>query len=154
MLLQLADDFVETTVNAACLLAKHRHANTVEVKDVQLHLGERRKISKRFMYNESGRLFIRLLTFRKKLEYVDPRLWYGRSASIQEGNGHWGTQTETGAYTKINQKILVFLYISFPTSVILFLSDNLFFFLHLHDRILIIIRITDTCKRIKMLDSL
>ncbi|KAG5332304.1 TAF12 factor, partial [Acromyrmex heyeri] len=39
MLLQLADDFVETTVNAACLLAKHRHANTVEVKDVQLHLG-------------------------------------------------------------------------------------------------------------------
>lgn len=40
MLLQLADDFVETTVNAACLLAKHRHANTVEVKDVQLHLGK------------------------------------------------------------------------------------------------------------------
>lgn len=40
MLLQLADDFVETTVNAACLLAKHRHANTVEVKDVQLHLGQ------------------------------------------------------------------------------------------------------------------
>ncbi|KAH0945207.1 hypothetical protein HN011_010741 [Eciton burchellii] len=38
MLLQLADDFVETTVNAACLFAKHRHANTVEVKDVQLHL--------------------------------------------------------------------------------------------------------------------
>ncbi|XP_015606971.1 transcription initiation factor TFIID subunit 12 isoform X2 [Cephus cinctus] len=38
ILLQLADDFVETTVNAACLLAKHRHANTVEVKDVQLHL--------------------------------------------------------------------------------------------------------------------
>ncbi|XP_043282809.1 transcription initiation factor TFIID subunit 12 [Venturia canescens] len=38
MLLQLADDFVETTVNAACLIAKHRHANTVEVKDVQLHL--------------------------------------------------------------------------------------------------------------------
>lgn len=40
MLLQLADDFVETTVNAACLIAKHRHANTVEVKDVQLHLGK------------------------------------------------------------------------------------------------------------------
>ncbi|XP_015111971.1 transcription initiation factor TFIID subunit 12 [Diachasma alloeum] len=38
LLLQIADDFVETTVHAACLLAKHRHANTVEVKDVQLHL--------------------------------------------------------------------------------------------------------------------
>lgn len=39
VLLQLADDFVETTVNTACLLAKHRHSNTIEVKDVQLHLG-------------------------------------------------------------------------------------------------------------------
>lgn len=48
MLLQLADDFVETTVNAACLLAKHRHANSVEVKDVQLHLGTK---SPREKYN-------------------------------------------------------------------------------------------------------
>jgi transcription initiation factor TFIID subunit 12 len=39
LLLQLADDFVESTVGAACLLAKHRRASTVEVKDVQLHLG-------------------------------------------------------------------------------------------------------------------
>ncbi|KAG8288252.1 transcription initiation factor TFIID subunit 12 [Homalodisca vitripennis] len=38
ILLQLADDFVESTVNAACLLAKHRKCNTIDVKDVQLHL--------------------------------------------------------------------------------------------------------------------
>ncbi|XP_067013106.1 transcription initiation factor TFIID subunit 12 isoform X2 [Anabrus simplex] len=38
LLLQLADDFVESTVGAACLLAKHRRSTTVEVKDVQLHL--------------------------------------------------------------------------------------------------------------------
>ncbi|XP_069676309.1 transcription initiation factor TFIID subunit 12 [Periplaneta americana] len=38
LLLQLADDFVESTVGAACLLAKHRRASTVDVKDVQLHL--------------------------------------------------------------------------------------------------------------------
>ncbi|XP_053680720.1 transcription initiation factor TFIID subunit 12 [Anopheles nili] len=38
LLLQIADDFVENTVNAACLLAKHRKVPKVEVRDVQLHL--------------------------------------------------------------------------------------------------------------------
>ncbi|XP_030036324.1 transcription initiation factor TFIID subunit 12 isoform X2 [Manduca sexta] len=38
MLLQLADDFIDTSLNAACALAKHRHAPSVELKDVQLHL--------------------------------------------------------------------------------------------------------------------
>lgn len=40
LLLQIADDFVENTVNAACLLAKHRKVAKVEVRDVQLHLGK------------------------------------------------------------------------------------------------------------------
>lgn len=40
LMLQLADDFVESAINSACLLAKHRHASTVDVKDVQLHLGK------------------------------------------------------------------------------------------------------------------
>lgn len=44
LLLQIADDFIENTVNAACLLAKHRKVAKVEVKDVQLHLGEWLKI--------------------------------------------------------------------------------------------------------------
>ncbi|XP_063709383.1 transcription initiation factor TFIID subunit 12 [Culicoides brevitarsis] len=38
ILLQIADDFIENTVNAACMLAKHRKVSKVEVKDVQLHL--------------------------------------------------------------------------------------------------------------------
>lgn len=38
LLLQLSDDFVESTVNAACALAKHRRSNTVHIKDIQLHL--------------------------------------------------------------------------------------------------------------------
>uniref|UniRef100_A0A182QVA2 Transcription initiation factor TFIID subunit 12 n=1 Tax=Anopheles farauti TaxID=69004 RepID=A0A182QVA2_9DIPT len=38
LLLQIADDFVENTVNASCLLAKHRKVPKVEVRDVQLHL--------------------------------------------------------------------------------------------------------------------
>lgn len=38
MLLQLADDFIDSTLNAACAIAKHRHSPTVELRDVQLHL--------------------------------------------------------------------------------------------------------------------
>lgn len=39
LLLALADDFIEATVNAACRLAKHRGARTLDVKDVQMYLG-------------------------------------------------------------------------------------------------------------------
>ena len=39
MLMQIADDFIDSVVNSSCQIAKHRKANTVEVKDVQLHLG-------------------------------------------------------------------------------------------------------------------
>lgn len=38
MLMQIADDFIDNVVTASCLIAKHRKSNTVEVKDVQLHL--------------------------------------------------------------------------------------------------------------------
>ncbi|KAI0209786.1 Transcription initiation factor TFIID subunit 12 [Lamellibrachia satsuma] len=38
MLMQIADDFIDNVVTASCLVAKHRKSNTVEVKDVQLHL--------------------------------------------------------------------------------------------------------------------
>nr|CAG4638837.1 EOG090X0HZC [Cyclestheria hislopi] len=38
LLLQIADDFIESTVNASCLLAKHRQASALDVTDVQMHL--------------------------------------------------------------------------------------------------------------------
>ncbi|EDO28948.1 predicted protein, partial [Nematostella vectensis] len=38
--LQVADDFIENVVNSSAQIAKHRKSNTLEVKDVQLHLGK------------------------------------------------------------------------------------------------------------------
>lgn len=39
LMLELSDDFVDELVRAACVFAKHRKSTIVEVKDVQLYLG-------------------------------------------------------------------------------------------------------------------
>lgn len=68
LLLQIADDFIESTVNASCQLAKHRQALTLDVTDVQMHLGMT------WCYK-----FIQtLLThfYRTAVEHVDPWLWH------------------------------------------------------------------------------
>ncbi|CAF0825663.1 unnamed protein product [Rotaria sordida] len=39
MLIQIAEEFVDSTLTASCQNAKHRKSNTVETKDVQLYLG-------------------------------------------------------------------------------------------------------------------
>lgn len=38
VLMQIADDFIESVVTSSCKIAKHRKSNTLDVKDVQLHL--------------------------------------------------------------------------------------------------------------------
>lgn len=70
LLLQIADDFIESTVNASCQLAKHRQATSLDVSDVQMHLG------KIFLcmifyctYLDS------IISFRTAMEHVDPWFW-------------------------------------------------------------------------------
>lgn len=69
LLLQIADDFIESTVNASCQLAKHRQATALDVSDVQLHLGN----------VKSFRCLIVNLTLtyvsRTSMEHVDSWIW-------------------------------------------------------------------------------
>lgn len=43
LMLQISDDFVDELVRAACIFAKHRKSSIVEVKDVQIYLGNYKK---------------------------------------------------------------------------------------------------------------
>jgi len=38
MMIRVLNDFLDETVSSSCVLAQHRKSNTLEVKDLKLHL--------------------------------------------------------------------------------------------------------------------
>lgn len=71
LLLQIADDFIESTVNASCQLAKHRQATALDVTDVQMHLGKIQTSLISFICNKI------YFMCRTSMEYVDTWFWNG-----------------------------------------------------------------------------
>jgi transcription initiation factor TFIID subunit 12 len=39
-MLELADEFIDSAINFACRIAQHRGSDTLDVRDLQLHLGK------------------------------------------------------------------------------------------------------------------
>ena len=100
LLLQIADDFIESTVNASCQLAKHRQASALDVTDVQMHLGTN--------CNSFNIFFIHLLyQNRAAMEHVAPGLRNRRVATVQTGTCNRSTQAANGLDKKANKKVLI-----------------------------------------------
>lgn len=71
-LLQMTDDFVDQVMNGAVMLAKHRHStNSVEVKDVELYLGNKFIT---FLFLEMALLLLAIKQFiYNKIIYLDDK---------------------------------------------------------------------------------
>uniref|UniRef100_A0AAY5EMN6 Transcription initiation factor TFIID subunit 12 n=1 Tax=Electrophorus electricus TaxID=8005 RepID=A0AAY5EMN6_ELEEL len=82
MLLQVADDFIESVVTAACQLARHRKSNTLEVKDVQLHLERQWNMWIPGFGSDEIRPYKKACTTEAHKQ-VSPRMWYEHKCMLK-----------------------------------------------------------------------
>lgn len=81
LLLDIADEFIDSVTTFGCRLAKHRGADTLEVKDLQLHLGAHISTSY-YVYMRVCCTHIRLITpLLRRTQSQHPYTWLRRRRS-------------------------------------------------------------------------
>lgn len=109
ILLEIADDFIESVTTFACKLAKHRKSNILEAKDVLLHLnrnwdinipgfgGEEYRAYKRMSVSESHKQRLALIKKSMSNQPTGQESISGKASGGQPANGSVGPQAPMAA---------------------------------------------------------
>lgn len=102
VLVEIADDFVESITKAACSLAKHRRSTTLEAKDILLHVERNWNITLPGFGGDEVKLYKKPYTndiHKERLAMIRKSIGIASDAGITKnvGSGHAAVNSKTHA---------------------------------------------------------